>query len=277
MKKLYLGGFILFGMLVMVTACGEEKTTSQSNSAEESSSSKKEDVKATKEKESEEENKTQEEVQTKPSNEEIKEIVQKSYQLLEAAKKNSEDNLARNFDSFVNDLGPYFTTSYIKDLPLEMFSVATSYNLPSNFDFDKHFEVTSNSANQVVAEVYQTDDMNGPVVYIITAKKEDGQWKIDDWTYEEVTDESTNTTSSNTGSTELLDEDAALERIISYFEGYEGLDVPPISLKDEDTYSAEVTVLQGEGEYQHGTVVYVEVNRHTGEVTDVTQEFLFGE
>lgn len=271
MKKLYLGGFIIFGMLFMVTACGEEKTTSQSNTAEGNSSS-------TKEKESENKSKTEEEVETKPSNEEIKEIVQKSYQLLEAAKKNSEDNLAGNFDSFVNDLEPYFTNSYIKDLPLEMFSVATSYNLPSNFDFDKHFEVISNSANQVVAEVYQTDDMNGPVVYTITAKKEDGLWKIDDWTYEEVTDESTNTaTSSSIGSTELLDEDAALERIISYFEGYEGLEVPPINLEDEDTYSAEVSVLQGEGEYQHGTLVYVEVNRHTGEVTDVTQEVLLGE
>lgn len=50
----------------------------------------------------------------------------------------------------------------------------TSYNLPSHFDFDKHFEVTSNSAYQVVLEVYQTDEMNGPVIYTVTAKTEDG-------------------------------------------------------------------------------------------------------
>lgn len=276
MKRIYLGTFFLLGMLFMLTACGEEKTTSQSNSAEESSSNKKEDSNtedkveaATQEKESENESKTEKVAETKPSNEEIKEIVQKSYQLLEAAKKNSEDNLAGDFDAFVADLEPYFTNSYIKNLPLEAFSVATSYNLPSHFDFDQHFEVTTNSVDQVVAEIYQTDEMNGPVIYIVTAKKEDGQWKIDDFTYEEVTEEAAGaTTSSNisSGSTELLDEAAVEEIAYNYFGGHDGVIVDSMSLLDENTYRVEVYTYASEEHYNYNPI---DVNRHTREVSVV--------
>lgn len=280
MKKLYLGAFIMFGMLFMLTGCGAEKTTSQSNSAEESSSSKKEDANsedkveaATKEKDSGNEAEIEEVAETKPTNEEIKEIVKKVYKLSEALKNNSEDNLAGTFDGFLADLEPYFTNSYIKNLPLEAFSVETDYGFPYNFDFDKHFEVTSNSVDQVVAEAYQTDEMNGPVIYTVTAKKEEGQWKIDDFKYEYVTEEAAGTNSiSSSGSAELLDEDAAVEIALNYLEGYRDVQVDFISLKDENTYHAETSYAVGEGEELHYLPVRLEINRHTGEVTDVTWE-----
>ncbi|MEY8742787.1 hypothetical protein AB9M62_25320 [Bacillales bacterium AN1005] len=230
-----------------------------------------------------------EEVTTPPTDSEIKDIIKKSYQLSEAMKKNSEDNLEGDFDAFVADLEPYFTNSYIKSLPLEAFSVATDYPLPYNFDFDRHFEVTSNSADQVVAEAYQTDEMSGPVIYTVTAIKEAGQWKIDNFTYEYVEEEAagTNSTySSGSDSRELLDKDDAKEIISNYLEGYDGVRIESIITKseginedealnflDEDAYFAVIYYLTGEGESRHETPVYLEINRHTGEVNDVTIEY----
>ncbi len=246
--------------LVVLGACNNEskeveKITS-TTATEESEETKKEE---------EQENIEVEEV---PSDEEVKVIIEKSYNFLDIVQEYFEQNQQGNYEPFLTALKSDFSEAYIASLNPADFGIATSYNFPTSFEYDKHFVIQTRTTDTLLVEAFQEGFDYEELIYTIEAIKENGEWKINNFDYRN--NDSTET-SSGPG---LLTEDEAREIVNNYLSSYKEYDVSSISIHDENTFFIEAYVLASE---EHMTSAFLALDRNTGIIrqVDITDEELF--
>lgn len=262
MKKRIIA-LIIFGC-VLLSACSNEETVKKSveNQNQESTEKKIEEVStnASKTEVIEEETKI-------PSDNEVKEIIEKSYKLIELAKIHTEENQKHNFSPFLISLKPYFTESFINKLDISYFAIPTGGNFPIDFDYDKLFNITERNKNKLTVEVSQYGYDQLPLTYTINAKMENDDWKIDNFTYKEESadkGEKESTTGLDYSIDEILSEEYVEQIVTTYLNDYEDMFIETITLQDEDTYYVEAYVKMAE---DHMNPIFLNINSHTGYIT----------
>jgi hypothetical protein len=209
------------------------------------------------------------EVENVPSDEEVKAIIEKSYNFLSIVQEYFDQNQQGIHEPFLNALKEDFSDKFIASLNPADFGIATSYNFPTSFEYDKHFVIQTRTADTLVVESFQEGMDYEELIYTIEAIKENGEWKINDFDYR--TNESTET-SSEPG---LLTEEEAREIVNNYLSSYKEYDVSSISLHDENTFFIEAYIYASE---EHMTAAFLAMDRTTGIIrqVDITDEEFFG-
>ncbi|WP_226643150.1 hypothetical protein [Mesobacillus subterraneus] len=248
---------VLLGILFSLTACNNDAGDVEKVEA---TASNKNEVKENKEdeilKDENAQKKLEEDALQVPSDEEVKRIIEKSYKLLDNAKEYFEQNQQGNHEPFLTALKKDFSESYISTLNPADFGVATSYIVPNNFEYDKHFVIQSRTADSLIVEVSQGGFDYEEIIYTIGAIKEDGEWKIDTLNYRD----------NETAETSLLTEDEAREIVNNYLSSSKEYEVADISVHDENTFFIQAYVYATE---DHMSAVYLVMDRSTGLISKV--------
>ncbi len=118
------------------------------------------------------------------TDDEVKEIAERSYQLLQLANKFAEQNQRLNTKPFLQELQPYFTKDFINNLEISLFTVPIGGDFPADFNYKQHFVIKQQTSDKVTVETAQASYLNTALFITVEAKKEDGNWKIDNYHYE---------------------------------------------------------------------------------------------
>lgn len=118
------------------------------------------------------------------TDDEVKEIAERSYQLLQLANKYAEQNQGLNTKPFLQELQPYFTKDFIKNLEISLFTVPIGGDFPADFNYKQHFIIKQQTSDRVTVETAQASYLNTALFITVEAKKENGNWKIDKYHYE---------------------------------------------------------------------------------------------
>lgn len=118
------------------------------------------------------------------TDDEVKGIAERSYQLLQLANKYAEQNQGLNTRPFLQELQPYFTKDFINNLEISLFTVPIGGDFPADFNYKQHFVFKQQTSDKLTVETAQTSYLNTALFITVEAKKENGNWKIDNYHYE---------------------------------------------------------------------------------------------
>lgn len=167
------------------------------------------------------------EIEGIPTDDEVRKITEKSYKLFGTIKAFGEQGwetggaVQPQWEPFAKALQPYFSINYLNQAKeyLDDYFVATEYILPTEFEFDKHFVIQSRTPDEFTAEAYHSGfEGEESVIFIVSAKKENGAWKIDKIDREVFKEERKSVSNNGEIETAQISKDQAVHMVRTYLQ-----------------------------------------------------------